>query len=44
MKRLPTLTKSQRRALLVLEWVLLIGIIGVAVWKSGKSQTPLNLP
>jgi len=40
MKRLPTLTKSQRRALLVLEWVLLIGIIGVAIWKSGKSQTP----
>ena len=44
MKRLPTLTKSQRRALLVLEWVLLIGIIGVAIWKSGKSQTPSDSP
>lgn len=37
MKRLPFLTPAQRRALLVLEWVLLLGIIGVAVW---KSQTP----
>lgn len=27
MKRLPTLTNAQRRALLVIEWVLLIGII-----------------
>ncbi len=32
MKRLPTLTESQRRALLVLEWVLLIGIVGYTVW------------
>ena len=30
MKRLPFLTRSQRRALLVLEWVLLIGIIILA--------------
>lgn len=34
MKRLPTLTNAQRRALLVIEWVLLIGIIGFAVWKT----------
>lgn len=27
MKRLPTLTNAQRRALLVIEWVLLIGIV-----------------
>lgn len=33
MKRLPTLTPSQRRALLVIEWVLLIGIIGFSIWK-----------
>ena len=32
MKRLPTLTESQRRALLVLEWMLLIGIVGYTVW------------
>ena len=37
MKRLPFLTPSQRRGLLVLEWVLLIGIIGVAIWKSRPS-------
>ena len=37
MKRLPSLTDSQRRALLVIEWVLLIGIVGYAVWKSGPS-------
>lgn len=37
MKRLPTLTKSQRRALLVIEWLLLAGIITVSVW---KWQTP----
>ena len=41
MKRLPTLTQSQRRALLALEWLLLIGIIGLSLWrwqspKSGK--------
>ena len=41
MKRLPTLTQSQRRALLVIEWVLLIGIIGFAVW---KTQTPSDSP
>ena len=39
MKRLPTLTPAQRRALLVIEWVLLIGIIGFAIWK-----TPSNSP
>ena len=39
MRRLPFLTSAQRRALLVLEWVLLIGIIGFAVWKS-QSRTP----
>ena len=37
MRRLPFFTPSQRRALLVLEWVLLIGLVGVAVW---KSKTP----
>lgn len=40
MMRLPCLTSSQRRGLLVLEWVLMIGLIGVAVWKSSsKPQT-----
>jgi len=42
MKRLPTLTKSQRRALLVLEWVLLIGIIGYSVWRQTPSNSPLK--
>ena len=41
MKRLPFLTSSQRRALLVLEWVLLLGIIGVAVW---QAKTPSGSP
>lgn len=41
MKRQPFFTPGQRRALLVLEWVLLIGIIGVAVW---KSKTPSDSP
>lgn len=36
MKRLPILTPSQRRALLVIEWVLLIGIIGYSLWKKQK--------
>ena len=46
MKRLPTLTNSQRRALLVIEWVLLIGIIGFAVWRQtpSDSRTPSNSP
>lgn len=34
MKRLPTLTRAQRRALLLLEWLLLLGIVGFAVWKA----------
>lgn len=38
MKRLPSLTPSQRRALLIIEWVLLLGIIGYALWKSEKSS------
>ncbi|MBQ7462178.1 MAG: helix-hairpin-helix domain-containing protein [Bacteroidaceae bacterium] len=42
MKRLPSLTKSQRRALLVIEWVLLIGIIVVAVWRQTPSDSPLQ--
>lgn len=37
MKRLPSLTPAQRRALLVLEWALLLGIVGVAVWQSRPS-------
>ena len=41
MRRLPFLTPAQRRALLVLEWVLLLGIIGVAVW---KAKTPSDSP
>ena len=44
MKRQPFLTKSQRRALLVLEWVLLLGVIGVSIWKTTKPQTPSNSP
>ena len=39
MKRLPFLTSAQRRALLIVEWVLLIGIIGFTVWKSGPRTT-----
>lgn len=42
MKRLPTLTQSQRRALLVIEWVLLIGIIGLAIWKQTPSDSPVK--
>ena len=40
MKRLPSLTKSQRHALLVIEWLLLIGIIAVAIWQSSPPPTP----
>lgn len=43
MKRLPILTKSQRRALLVIEWVLLICIVSYTVWK-GQTQTSNNSP
>lgn len=41
MKRLPSLTPSQRRALLVLEWVLLLGIVGFSVrsWMRPKTET-----
>ncbi|MBR1499787.1 MAG: helix-hairpin-helix domain-containing protein [Bacteroidaceae bacterium] len=39
MKRLPFLTSAQRRALLVVEWVLLIGIVGFSVWKSEPRTT-----
>lgn len=39
MKRLPSLTPSQRRALLVIEWVLLVGIIVIAVWQSRPSPS-----
>ena len=39
MKRLPSLTPSQRRALLIIEWVLLIGIIVIAVWQSRPSPS-----
>lgn len=42
MKRLPFFTKSQRRALLAVEWVLLLGIIGLAVWKQTPSNSPLK--
>lgn len=42
MKRLPFLTPAQRRALLVLEWVLLLGIVGVAVWKGRTPQPSLG--
>lgn len=40
MKRLPFLTPSQRRALLVLEWVLLIGIVVYSVWSWQKYEVP----
>jgi DNA uptake protein ComE-like DNA-binding protein len=33
MKRLPFFTPSQRRALLVIEWLLLLAIIGLSVWR-----------
>ncbi|MBR0542825.1 MAG: helix-hairpin-helix domain-containing protein [Bacteroidaceae bacterium] len=33
MKRLPFFTPSQRRALLVIEWMLLFAIIGLSVWR-----------
>jgi len=39
MKRLPFLTSAQRRALLVLEWILLLGIIGVAIWQAKTPKT-----
>ena len=39
MKRLPFLTPAQRRALLVLEWVLLLGIIGLSVWSWQRPKT-----
>ena len=39
MRRLPSLTPAQRRALLVIEWVLLIGLIVVSFW---KWQSPSN--
>ena len=42
MKRLPFFTKSQRRALLVVEWVLTLGVIGLAVWKQTPSNSPLK--
>lgn len=42
MKRLPTFTQSQRRALLVIEWVLLIGIIAFSIWKAIPSDTPVK--
>lgn len=32
MNRLPFLTPMQRRALLILEWLLLLGIVGMYVW------------
>lgn len=38
MKRLPFFTKSQRRALLVVEWVLILGVIGLSVWKTARPQ------
>lgn len=41
MKRLPSLTPAQRRALLVLEWALLLCIVGVAVW---QSRSPSDSP
>ena len=43
MKRLPFLTSAQRRALLVVEWVLLIGIVGFSIWKTKTlSNSPLK--
>ena len=41
MKRLPFFTSSQRRALQVLEWVLLLGIIGLSIrsWMRQKTET-----
>ena len=43
MKRLPFLTPAQRRALLVLEWVLLLGIIGLSVWSWQRPKTPTEV-
>ena len=40
MKRLPFFTPAQRRALLILEWVLLIGIIIVAIWQTSSRPSP----
>ena len=40
MKRLPYLSSAQRRGLLVFEWILLLCIIGLAVWKAGSPQAP----
>lgn len=40
MRRLPFLTKSQRRALLVIEWVLLAGIVGYSIRNATRHQPP----
>ena len=40
MKCLPYLSSAQRRGLLVFEWILLLCIIGLAVWKAGSPQAP----
>ena len=42
MKRLPFLTPAQRRALLLLEWVLLLGLITYSVWRQTPSDSPLK--
>ena len=42
MRRLPFLTSAQRRALLVVEWVILLGIMGFTIWKQTPSHSPLK--
>ena len=42
MRRLPFLTSAQRRALLVVEWVILLGIVGFTIWKQTPSHSPLK--
>ena len=42
MRRLPILTNAQRRALLVVEWVLIIGIVSYSVWKEQKPSASIT--
>lgn len=39
MKRLPFFSPGQRRALLVVEWVLLLVIVGLTIWKWQGTET-----
>ena len=44
MRRLPFLTKSDRRALLILEWILVLGIFALWLHTIHKPEPQVNLP